>query len=544
MRADWRAIAVMPSTALPRQAESPPETRDPAVLVDVVVLSADMLLFDAIRAAIGERNPVWRARSAEESVDLLLTGRCGVLLIDLAAVSTQSATLVERISQQFPDVVIVVAGRREDEALLAKLISHGLVYRFMHKPLSAKRAGMFLHAATRCHVERRNSSARHPLLTLAGGAPARSDHHKWLFVMVGVALFVGLIALLLGDRTDPAASGTAVAPAASSPAGGARQQSDPVLSRARAAFQAGRYESPAGRNALDLYAAVLLADQTQPEAREGLDRTVAKVVELARTAAASDPAEAQRLLARLQATAPGNAATDRLAALLAPRPAVVVPDPPRVADDGAVPRPIPAATAPTRPAPPPSTVPRTMPVTDYGSPARPKPPATRHTIGPDPLAPQYSNAGQLASVSGAASRRRGGSLIPGAPVRGLPTAGYVTDSGPEPSGAQTAAPQVADSGAIAASTPPVDSLGRIVATDPVYPAAARQNGVEGWVELMFTITETGAVRDVEVVDSEPQGVFDSAAMQAVGSWRYQPRLANGQPVMRRSSVTLRFNLDD
>ena len=61
---------------------------------------------------------------------------------------------------------------------------------------------------------------------------------------------------------------------------------------------------------------------------------------------------------------------------------------------------------------------------------------------------------------------------------------------------------------------------------------------------MFTITETGTVRDVEVVDSEPQGVFDSAATQAVSSWRYQPRLANGQPVARRTSVTLRFSLDD
>jgi len=530
---------------MPRQVESPPETRDPAVLVDVVVLSADMLLFDAIRAAIGERNPVWRARSAEESVDLLLTGRCGVLLIDLAVVSTQSATLVEQISQQFPDVVIVVAGRREDEALLAKLISNGLVYRFMHKPLSAKRAGMFLNAATRCHVERQGSIARRPLLTLAGGAPGRADHRKWLFVMAGVALFVGLIALLLGGRIDPAANETAVTTAVSAPAGGTRRQADPVLSRARAAFQAGRYESPAGRNALDLYAAVLLADQAQPEAREGLDRTVAKVVAQARTAAASgDTAEAQRLLGRLQATAPGDAATGRLAALLAPPPAAVVPDPPPVTDDVPEPRPIPAATASTQPALPPLTMPLTTPVTSYGPPARPKPPATRPRIGPDPLAAQYSNAGQLASVSGAASRRRSGSLAPGAPVRGLPTAGYVTDSGPEGSSAPPAEPDVADTGAIAASMRPADSLGRIVATDPVYPVPARQNRVEGWVELMFTITETGTVRDVEVVDSEPQGVFDSAATQAVGSWRYQPRFANGQPVARRTSVTLRFSLDD
>ena len=51
--------------------------------------------------------------------------------------------------RQFPDVVVVVAGQREDEPVLAGLISDGLVYRFMHKPLSPRRAGMFLQAAAR-----------------------------------------------------------------------------------------------------------------------------------------------------------------------------------------------------------------------------------------------------------------------------------------------------------------------------------------------------------------------------------------------------------
>jgi hypothetical protein len=433
LRAGWCAITLMPGTALPRQHESSIEARDQAVLVDVVVLSADMLLFDAIRAAIGERNPVWRARSAEESVDLLLTGRCGVLLIDLAAVSTQPATLVQQIGEQFPDVVTVVAGRREDEAVLAQLISDGLVYRFMHKPLSAKRAGMFLHAATRCHVERRDSRTTQPLLQLTGVLPARADRRKWLFVAVGVALFAGLIALLPGGRVNRMASKAAVTPVASAPAIGSRPLADPVLSRARAAFQAGRYESPAGRNALDLYAAVLLADQSQPEARDGLDRTVAKIVAQARTAAASgEQAEAQRLLGRLQTAAPGNAATHRLAALLAPRPTPVMPEPSRVSVESAGHQPDPVSLAATRP----SSSPLTAPVTGQGTPTA----TTRAAIVSDPLAPRFSNAGQLSPAAAAAARRRNGTMIPGAPVRGLPTAGYVRDSYPQPPAARPAAP--------------------------------------------------------------------------------------------------------
>jgi protein TonB len=90
---------------------------------------------------------------------------------------------------------------------------------------------------------------------------------------------------------------------------------------------------------------------------------------------------------------------------------------------------------------------------------------------------------------------------------------------------------------------PADELNRVYAIDPVYPTAAFRDHVEGWVELSFTITETGAVRDIEVVDSEPRGVFESAASEALGAWRFKPRLANGQPVSHRSTITLRFNVD-
>jgi len=94
-------------------------------MVDVVVLSDDVALFQATRDAIGERNPVWRARTAAESVELLLTGRCGVLMLDMGAVSTQPASLVTQIVDQFPDVVAVVAVPLEEETLLAQLGSNG-----------------------------------------------------------------------------------------------------------------------------------------------------------------------------------------------------------------------------------------------------------------------------------------------------------------------------------------------------------------------------------------------------------------------------------
>jgi TonB family protein len=535
----------MQATTQPRRPDPVAEARDPGVLVDVVVLSADLVLFDAIKGAIGERNPVWRARSAEESVDLLLTGKCGVLLLDMAAVSTRPASLVEQIGEQFPDVVVVVAGRREDEALLAQLISEGLVYRFMHKPLTAKRAGMFLHAAIRCHVERREARARTPLLPLSTVLPKRVDSHKWVFVAAGVAAFAAVLGLLAGqgERRMPAAQDARLEPARPA-AVEAPPQADPVLSRARAAFEAGRFESPAGRNALDLYAAVLLAEPTQAEALRGLDRTVFRVVADARKAAdAGDRDEAERLLARLLAVAPDHAGTERLARLLDPP---LPPLPPLPAEllagqhgaDGA---------AETGPRAPTSSMPPAMqPSREAGRPATRA--AGSGAVRPDPLAPRISNSADLAARASFAAQRRAGVLSPGRPVPSLPIAGYVSGSRPETAPATASAATAAhvpahESGSVGAFALPVDEMDRVYATDPIYPAAALQSGTEGWVELMFTITETGTVRDVEVVAAEPRGVFESAATQAVGHWRYRPRLANGQPVPRRSYVTLRFNVD-
>jgi len=87
------------------------------------------------------------------------------------------------------------------------------------------------------------------------------------------------------------------------------------------------------------------------------------------------------------------------------------------------------------------------------------------------------------------------------------------------------------------------NLEQIVTIDPVYPAAAMRDRVEGWVTLEFTVMPTGAVGDILVTDSEPSGVFDAAATRAVSQWRFKPRVSGGRAVAMRSSVTLRFDVD-
>ncbi len=84
----------------------------------------------------------------------------------------------------------------------------------------------------------------------------------------------------------------------------------------------------------------------------------------------------------------------------------------------------------------------------------------------------------------------------------------------------------------------------LVRVNPEYPRRALQRGIEGWVQMQFTITAAGTVKDIKVVDSEPKRVFDEPAMQAVSRWRYNPRVENGVAVERVGiRVLLRFKLE-
>ena len=68
----------------------------------------------------------------------------------------------------------------------------------------------------------------------------------------------------------------------------------------------------------------------------------------------------------------------------------------------------------------------------------------------------------------------------------------------------------------------------IVKVAPVYPRRALQRGVEGYVIVEFTVTKQGSVRDPFVVEANPPGIFDQAALDAALKFKYKPRVVNGE----------------
>jgi protein TonB len=84
----------------------------------------------------------------------------------------------------------------------------------------------------------------------------------------------------------------------------------------------------------------------------------------------------------------------------------------------------------------------------------------------------------------------------------------------------------------------------LVRIAPDYPPRALSRGLEGWVQVQFTITPTGTVKDAIVVNAEPKNIFDDAALKAIARWRYNPRVEGGVAVERVGVQTIiRFQLE-
>lgn len=105
------------------------------------------------------------------------------------------------------------------------------------------------------------------------------------------------------------------------------------------------------------------------------------------------------------------------------------------------------------------------------------------------------------------------------------------------------APPVADNGTPAEDTfvafdePPV--LDKWI--EPIYPEYAKQNNIEGMVNLRVTVSASGGVEDVKVMDSSDR-MFDQPAIEAAREWRFKPARKDGRKVRATVMVPVRFRL--
>jgi periplasmic protein TonB len=87
------------------------------------------------------------------------------------------------------------------------------------------------------------------------------------------------------------------------------------------------------------------------------------------------------------------------------------------------------------------------------------------------------------------------------------------------------------------------SLQLIRYAKPEFPTNASARGLDGWVDVQFTVKRDGTTGDIAVIGAQPVGVFEAVTIDAVRKWRYRPVMRNGQPVDQRAQQRVRFALE-
>jgi TonB family protein len=75
---------------------------------------------------------------------------------------------------------------------------------------------------------------------------------------------------------------------------------------------------------------------------------------------------------------------------------------------------------------------------------------------------------------------------------------------------------------------------------PVYPEVARQAGIEGDVVLRVSVSSTGRVTDLKILDGPP--ILARAAVEAVQQWQYQAPRMDGRPANVVTTLVVSFRL--
>jgi protein TonB len=78
---------------------------------------------------------------------------------------------------------------------------------------------------------------------------------------------------------------------------------------------------------------------------------------------------------------------------------------------------------------------------------------------------------------------------------------------------------------------------------PLYPFRAKRLGIEGNVRVKFLVDAAGRVSHVNILESNPPGVFDESVLKALPSWRFTPGELGGKAVNTWMSTVIQFELE-
>jgi len=646
---------------------------------NVVVLSADPTLIDLLRDSLAGVHRVWRADDATHAADLMVASGNAVLLIDASLADHNTKDLVNQVHKQFPDLAIIVAGRRDDEHELAPLVSEGIIFRFLHKPASAERIRHFVDSTQR-RANGTDLSAtlppRHknqlfggtselPILSpiklkLDEGFTRRWGRRSLLLIPI-VLIAWGIAEWEPWNRVGTDSSGDATQPVATSDTAES-ERIQTLLDSAGLALSQGALIEPPGQNALELYREVLARDPGNDLARRGLDSVAEELlVQAERALMEQDVTRLASAVDAVRSVRPDHSRLEFFVSQLERERALQGQSGQPVRAVDSMGRPLESAAKSELPSVrvqafvqlanermrsnkltgtdsaqsylmSARSLDRTDPAVQAGvttlagmlqtlvqkatndkrlddanrwmqaaieigasdaqvsamradiAAARndnirsdnsrllilanqriaqgrlvePKSDSASHYVSllraSDPgfdgladttllLASRALAESRVALTAGNPDRAE--SYLRAAADAGAPAA-EVNDLSAKIMSLRIVRPAAAAPATTAKAPPailPENQMRRTFFIAPAYPPRARERETEGWVDLEFTVTKDGTTSDAAVRASEPAGVFDRSAMDAVKRWRYEPRVVNGAAVEQRVETRLRFRLE-
>jgi TonB family protein len=114
--------------------------------------------------------------------------------------------------------------------------------------------------------------------------------------------------------------------------------------------------------------------------------------------------------------------------------------------------------------------------------------------------------------------------------------------GADPNAVRNARTQLVDLQVALESAKPIPASALKVKSyvKPVYPQRALDRGVEGWVDVEFTVEPDGSTSHVAVAGASHESYFRREAVAAVEQWKFEPRVFMNRPIAQRSYTRMRF----
>jgi len=328
---------------------------------------------------------------------------------------------------------------------------------------------------------------------------------------------------------------------------------DNPLRMADLAFQAGMLVEPSEYSAWTLYRSVLKSEPNNAAAIEGLNKVADELVRRGETALEQGRFDdARSTVERVRGALPQHPGVKALAEKLWPAAAVTkaavaesfkpeLPQapPPKVA-------PVKVEEAPPKPAVDPvaDIVQKFDEAMAAGRLLTPAADSAKHYV--EVLSSKHANSEGARTARDRLSHEFLGRATQSLDAHDIEAAGVWIDEadhlGADPANVRTARAQMVDQQIALESAKPIPASALKIASyvKPVYPQRALERGIEGWVDLEFTVQSDGTTSNVTVAGASHETYFRREAVNAVEQWKFEPRVFMNRAIAQRSYTRIRF----